>query len=148
MLEKHELQARIAAVVPAVVFKHKIQGCEQTRAGRNGQSISVQFRPGRGNDNATISTSFSPTTNITLRGLAIQGLRIGKTLSMFNNQLPSKHSFVKHSPMYCSEASSCQHKHHHCRRLRLSSSLAINGVPSAYDRNRATQPSCSFSKPL
>ena len=65
--------------------KHKVQGCAQTRAGRNGQSILVQFRPGREMTNATTSTSFSPTTNITVRGLAIQRLRIDKRLSRFNN---------------------------------------------------------------
>jgi hypothetical protein len=65
----HELQARNAAVVPAVVFRSsfaahftstrcraqstRYKATRKPKVGRNSQSISVQFRLSRENDNAT-----------------------------------------------------------------------------------------------
>jgi hypothetical protein len=90
----HELQARNAAVVPAVVFRSsfaahftstrcraqstRYKATRKPKVGRNSQSVSVQFRLSREMTMQQISISFSLATNITVCGLAIQGLGIGK----------------------------------------------------------------------
>jgi hypothetical protein len=135
----------LQSVVPAVVFrsslltthKHKMQGAKpkiqrlraKPKLDENGQSISVQSRPGR---EMTMQQSLHCPLLLRILQYTVSRFKDSESARGYpcsTTNFPAT-QLVERSPMYCSEVSSSQHKHH-------------NFVDYAFrHRKRSTCPQC------